>query len=107
VNSKYTMAGPQLGQSISQQVFFSSSKDSLSTPCVLRPMNTHVSSATSEMDLSTKNRKKEKERLKSSAQPLLGSWSRTGTRGSTANTVDTELSTNHLTAGITCNGAER
>jgi cyclic nucleotide gated channel alpha 3 len=100
------MAGPQLGQSISQQGIFSSSKDSLSAPCVSRPLNTHVSTTTSEMDLSRKNQKKDKNRLKSSEQPLLGSWSRSGTRGSTANTIDTGMSTNHL-AGANCNGADR
>lgn len=93
------MAAPQLGQSISQQRFYSYSRDSLSTPCVSRPIHSHVSTTTSEIDLSRKNRKKERAKLKLGEQPLLGSWSRTGTRESNANTIGTTASTNHLTTG--------
>lgn len=95
---------PQLGPSFSQQGFFSTSRDSLSLTGACgstthRPaMHAHVSAAKSEMDLSNrKNRKKERGRLKNSGeQPLLGSWSRSGTRESNTNTIGTATSTHHL-----------
>lgn len=125
-----------MGPSFSQQAFFSTSRDSLSlagacgTTSSQRPtLNPHVSAAKSEMDLTNrKNRKKERGRLKAASgeQPLLGSWSRSGTRESNANTIDTATSTHHLaptTSGNNnnsnnnnngnsstnndCNGAER
>lgn len=114
------MSGPQLGQSISQQGFFSS-RDSLSavgtaTSTTTRPLHTHVSATTSEMDLSRKDRKRERSKLKPGDQPLLGSWSRTGPRESNANVMipcANRASTNHLASapcgatGTTCNGADR
>ncbi|XP_049541341.1 potassium/sodium hyperpolarization-activated cyclic nucleotide-gated channel 1 isoform X1 [Anopheles darlingi] len=120
VSSKLGMSGPQLGQSISQQGFFSS-RDSLSavgtaTSTTTRPLHTHVSATTSEMDLSRKDRKRERSKLKPGDQPLLGSWSRTGPRESNANVMipcANRASTNHLASapcgatGTTCNGADR
>uniref|UniRef100_A0AAG5DDK6 Cyclic nucleotide-binding domain-containing protein n=1 Tax=Anopheles atroparvus TaxID=41427 RepID=A0AAG5DDK6_ANOAO len=113
VSSKLGMSGPQLGQSISQQGFFSS-RDSLSATGTSRPLHSHVSATTSEMDLSRKDRKRERSKLKAGDQPLLGSWSRTGPRESNANAMGpcaTRASTNHLAApcgtGSTCNGADR
>ncbi|XP_052566255.1 cyclic nucleotide-gated channel rod photoreceptor subunit alpha isoform X6 [Culex pipiens pallens] len=114
VSAKLGMSGPQLGQSISQQGFFSSSRDSLSASGTSRPLHSHVSATTSEMDLSRKDRKRERSKLKSGDQPLLGSWSRTGPRESNAGTTATgatRASTNHLVppcgTGSTCNGADR
>uniref|UniRef100_A0A2C9GPL5 Uncharacterized protein n=1 Tax=Anopheles arabiensis TaxID=7173 RepID=A0A2C9GPL5_ANOAR len=115
VSSKLGMSGPQLGQSISQQGFFSS-RDSLSASGTSRPLHSHVSATTSEMDLSRKDRKRERSKLKAADPPLLGSWSRTGPRESNANAMGpcatTRASTNHLAAapcgtGSTCNGADR
>lgn len=101
----------QLGQSISQQGFFSSSRDSLTAQCVTRTsQHSHVSATASEMDLSrnSKNKRKERGRLKAGEQPLLGSWNRTGGgRCSNANTLGTLTSTNHLNSGNSCNGTER
>lgn len=98
------MPRPHFGQSISQQGFFSSSRDSISPPCgVTRTSHAHVSATASEMDLSRKNRRKE--RLKAGEQPLLGSWNRTDGRGSNANTLGTNASSNHLGSG--CNGTDR
>lgn len=73
------------------------------------------------MDLSRKNRRtKERGRLKGGEQPLLDSWNRTGARGSMANTLATNASSNHLSSagavgvvgGATgtvggCNGTDR
>ncbi|XP_049298023.1 cyclic nucleotide-gated cation channel alpha-3 isoform X4 [Anopheles funestus] len=115
VSSKLGMSGPQLGQSISQQGFFSS-RDSLAASGTSRPLHSHVSATTSEMDLSRKDRKRERSKLKAGDPPLLGSWSRTGPRESNANAMGpcaTRASTNHLAApcgtgtGSTCNGADR
>ncbi|XP_053688199.1 cyclic nucleotide-gated cation channel alpha-3 [Sabethes cyaneus] len=113
VSAKLGMSGPQLGQSISQQGFFSS-RDSLSASGTTRPLHSHVSATTSEMDLSRKDRKRERSKLKASDQPLLGSWSRTGPRESNAHTTTTaatRASSNHLVppcgTGSTCNGADR
>ncbi|XP_062543163.1 cyclic nucleotide-gated cation channel beta-1 [Armigeres subalbatus] len=118
VSAKLGMTGPQLGQSISQQGFFSS-RDSLAASAASRPLHSHVSATTSEMDLSRKDRKRERSKLKSSDQPLLGSWSRSGPRESAAHTTAsaaaaaaaTRASSNHLAApcgtGSTCNGADR
>ncbi|XP_055620069.1 potassium/sodium hyperpolarization-activated cyclic nucleotide-gated channel 1 isoform X3 [Toxorhynchites rutilus septentrionalis] len=113
VSAKLGMSGPQLGQSISQQGFFSS-RDSLSASGTSRPLHSHVSATTSEMDLSRKDRKRERSKLKSGDQPLLGSWSRTGPRESNAQTAAaaaTRASSNHLvppgSTGSTCNGADR
>lgn len=80
-----------------------------------------MSATASEMDLSRKNRRKERGRLKGGEQPLLGSWNRTGGgtagaggpggggggggRGSMANTLGTNASSNHLGSG--CNGTDR
>ena len=103
VGSKFGMPRPHFGQSISQQGFFSSSRDSISPPCVNRQTHSHVSATASEMDLSSrKNRRKERGRLKGGEQPLLDSWNRTGGRGSNANTLGTNASSNHLGSG--CNG---
>lgn len=151
------MSRPHFGQSISQQGFFSSSRDSISPPCggvsssgvvgggvggggcvggasiiggagglsggghtgssavgnsgsggagSNRAPHSHVSATASEMDLSRKNRKKERGRLKGGEQPLLGSWNRTDNRhGSMANTLGTNVSSNHLGSG--CNGTDR
>lgn len=113
VNTKSMMNRPQFGQSISQQGFFSTSRDSISPSmqCATRTSHTHVSATASEMDLSRKNRRKERSRLKAGEQPLLDSWNRTGARGSTANTLGTNTSSNHLgsTAPPTggCNGTDR
>lgn len=121
-NAKAMMNRPQFGQSISQQGFFSTSRDSISPPCATRTTHTHVSATASEMDLSRKNRRtKERGRLKGGEQPLLDSWNRTGARGSMANTLATNASSNHLSsaggvgvgaAGATgtvggCNGTDR
>ncbi|XP_055537252.1 cyclic nucleotide-gated cation channel alpha-3 isoform X2 [Wyeomyia smithii] len=113
VSAKLGMSGPQLGQSISQQGFFSS-RDSLSASGTTRPLHSHVSATTSEMDLSRKDRKRERSKLKAGDQPLLGSWSRTGPRESNAHTTTTaatRASSNHLVppcgTGSTCNGADR
>ncbi|XP_058830938.1 potassium/sodium hyperpolarization-activated cyclic nucleotide-gated channel 1 isoform X2 [Topomyia yanbarensis] len=113
VSAKLGMSGPQLGQSISQQGFFSS-RDSLAASGTSRPLHSHVSATTSEMDLSRKDRKRERSKLKASDQPLLGSWSRTGPRESNAHTMAaaaTRASSNHLVPqgvpGSTCNGADR
>lgn len=121
VSSKFGMSRPHFGQSISQQGFFSSSRDSISPPCVPRTPHSHVSATASELDLSRNNRRKERCRLKGGEQPLLGSWNRTGGRGSNANTLGTNASTNHLSSGGggggvgatgaggtgTCNGNDR
>lgn len=108
VSSKFGMSGPQLGQSISQQGFFSTSRESLAAPCVTRTIHTHVSATASEMDLTRKNRKtKESSRLKQGEQPLLGSWNRTGGRESNANTLGTLPSSNHLNSANSCNGTDR
>lgn len=96
-----------MGQSISQQGFFSSSRDSLSAQCVTRTSHSHVSATASEMDLSRNNKRKERGRLKPGEQPLLGSWNRTGGRESNANTIGTIPSSNHLNSGNSCNGTER
>lgn len=110
-NTKSAMNRPQFSQSISQQGFFSTSRDSISPQCATRTSHTHVSATASEMDLSRKNRRKERGRLKAGEQPLLDSWNRTGARGSTANTLGTNASSNHLgsTAPQTggCNGTDR
>ncbi|XP_021695213.1 cyclic nucleotide-gated cation channel alpha-3 [Aedes aegypti] len=121
VSAKLGMTGPQLGQSISQQGFFSS-RDSLAASGASRPLHSHVSATTSEMDLSRKDRKRERSKLNSSDQPLLGSWSRTGPRESAAHVTSaaaaaaasaaaTRASSNHLAppcgTGSTCNGADR
>nr|XP_029725134.1 cyclic nucleotide-gated cation channel alpha-3 [Aedes albopictus] len=122
VSAKLGMTGPQLGQSISQQGFFSS-RDSLAASGASRPLHSHVSATTSEMDLSRKDRKRERSKLKASDQPLLGSWSRSGPRESAAHTTAsaaaaaaaaaaaTRASSNHLAppcgTGSTCNGADR
>ncbi|XP_031619654.1 cyclic nucleotide-gated cation channel alpha-3 isoform X2 [Contarinia nasturtii] len=109
--TKSTMNRPQFSQSISQQGFFSTSRDSISPQCPTRTSHTHVSATASEMDLSRKNRRKERGRLKAGEQPLLDSWNRTGARGSTVNTLGTNASSNHL--GTTCappggcNGTDR
>lgn len=110
MNSKLIMNRPQFGQSISQQGFFSTSRDSISPPCVTTASHTHVSATASEMDLSRKNRRKERGRLKPGEQPLLDTWNRTGARGSTANTLGTMASSNHLgstAGGPGCNGTDR
>lgn len=72
VNSKLGMPRPQIGQSISQQGFFSS-RDSLSVipGCVSHPLHSY-SATTSDMDLSRKNESTSK--LKPGEQPLLGTW---------------------------------
>ncbi|XP_058460626.1 cyclic nucleotide-gated cation channel alpha-3 isoform X1 [Malaya genurostris] len=113
VSAKLGMSGPQLGQSISQQGFFSS-RDSLAASGTSRPLHSHVSATTSEMDLSRKDRKRERGKLKAGDQPLLGSWSRTGPRESNAHTMAaaaTRASSNHLVppcgTGSSCNGADR
>nr|XP_029734317.1 cyclic nucleotide-gated channel cone photoreceptor subunit alpha-like [Aedes albopictus] len=77
VSAKLGMTGPQLGQSISQQGFFSS-RDSLAASGASRPLHSHVSATTSEMDLSRKDRKRERSKLKASDQPLLGFGRRSG-----------------------------
>lgn len=101
------MPRPHFGQSISQQGFFSSSRDSISAPCATRTSHSHVSATASEMDLSRQKRRKSQGRLKSGDQPLLlGPWNRAGGgRNSNANTLATNTSTNHLGSG--CNGTDR
>ncbi|KAG5670425.1 hypothetical protein PVAND_000691 [Polypedilum vanderplanki] len=97
VNSKLGMPRPQIGQSISQQGFFSS-RDSLSVPCVSQPLHSY-SATTSDMDLSRKNEGKSSSKLKSNEQPLLGSWNpSTAPRESLAHPTATSASTNHLTS---------
>lgn len=97
VNSKIGMPRPQIGQSISQQGFFSS-RDSLSVPCVSHPLHSY-STATSDMDLSRKNESKSSSKLKPGDQPLLGSWNpSTAPRESIAHPTATSASTNHLTS---------
>jgi cyclic nucleotide gated channel alpha 3 len=99
VNSKLGMPRPQIiGQSISQQGFFSS-RDSLSVPCVSQPLHSY-STATSDMDLSRRNESKSSSKLKPGEQPLLGSWNpSTGQRDSLiAHPTATSASTNHLTS---------
>jgi len=97
VNSKLGMPRPQIGQSISQQGFFSS-RDSLSVPCVSQPLHSY-SATTSDMDLSRKNESKSSSKLKPGEQPLLGSWNpSTAPRESIANPAATSASTNHLTS---------
>lgn len=87
-----------------------------------------VAAAKSDMDLSRRNRKKERGRLKAGEQPLLDPWSRSGTRESNANTIGTATSTHQIatsgnnnsnnnnnsgnnnngnSSNIDCNGAER
>lgn len=107
--NKSAMNRPQFSQSISQQGFFSTSRDSISPQCATRTSHTHVSATASEMDLSRKNRRKERSRLKAGEQPLLDTWNRTGARGSTANTLGTNASSNHLgsTGPPGCNGTDR
>lgn len=112
INSKANMNRPHFGQSISQQGFFSVSRDSISPPCATRTAHAHVSATASEMDLTRRNRRmKERGRLKSGDQPLLDSWTRSGTRGSTANTLATNASSNHLSGAPNiaggCNGTDR
>lgn len=99
VNSKLGMPRPQIGQSISQQGFFSSSRDSLSVPCVSQPLHSHVSATTSEMDLSRKGQMKDRSKLKPGEQPLLGSWNPPPPSESRPPTVGTSASTNHLNSG--------
>lgn len=112
-NTKAVMNRPQFSQSISQQGFFSTSRDSISPQCATRTSHTHVSATASEMDLSRKNRRKERGRLKTGEQPLLDSWNRMGARGSTANTLGTNASSNHLGSTVPppppggCNGTDR
>lgn len=112
-NTKAVMNRPQFSQSISQQGFFSTSRDSISPQCATRTSHTHVSATASEMDLSRKNRRKERGRLKAGEQPLLDSWNRMGARGSTANTLGTNASSNHLGSTAAppppggCNGTDR
>jgi hypothetical protein len=90
-------ARPQIGQSISQQGFFSS-RDSLSVPCVSQPLHSY-SATTSDMDLSRKNESKSSSKLKTGEQPLLGSWNpSTAPRESIAHPTATCASTNHLTS---------
>ena len=100
--------GAQIGQSISQQKIFLSSRDSLSIPCVSQPLHPHVSNTTaSEMDLSKQLDKKDRSKLKPGEQPLLGgSWNSAG-RGSNANApaigvqgagVGTTASVNYLSS---------
>ncbi|XP_022918672.1 cyclic nucleotide-gated channel rod photoreceptor subunit alpha isoform X2 [Onthophagus taurus] len=102
----------KLGMSRSrQQHLYSSSHDSIPTPCVTRPTNV-VSSAASELDLSRKTRRRDlRGRLKlpasvalasSGEAPLLGGW-RT-TPGSTSGT--NPPSSNHLNSTSSCNGTE-
>ncbi len=93
------MPRPQIGQSISQQGFFSS-RDSLSVPCVSQPLHSY-SAATSDMDLSRKNESKSSSKLKPGEQPLLSSWNpstSTAQRESIAHPTATSASTNHLTS---------
>ncbi|CAO1421312.1 unnamed protein product [Diamesa serratosioi] len=110
VNSKLGMPRPQIGQSISQQGFFSS-RDSLSAPCVSQPLHSY-SAATSDMDLSRKNESKDSGKLKPGEQPLLGSWNTSaGPRGSISanNPPATSASINHLNSnnGNGVSNAER
>lgn len=111
VNSKLGMPRPQIGQSISQQGFFSS-RDSLSVPCVSQPLHSY-SATTSDMDLSRKNESKSCSKLKPGEQPLLGSWnpSTAAPRESMAHPTATSASTNHLTSnngnGVNSNSADR
>lgn len=106
------MPRPQIGQSISQQGFFSS-RDSLSVPCVSQPLHSHVSATTSEMDLSRKSQNKDRSKLKPGEQPLLGSWNpvQPAQPESRPPTVGTSASTNHLNSGNgngdNCANAER
>lgn len=94
------MPRPQIGQSISQQGFFSS-RDSLSVPCVSQPLHSY-SATTSDMDLSRKNESKSSSKLKPGEQPLLGSWNPSSSGGlpreSLAHPTATSASTNHLTS---------
>lgn len=105
------MPRPQIGQSISQQGFFSS-RDSLSVPCVSQPLHSY-SATTSDMDLSRKNESKSTSKLKPGEQPLLGSWnpSTVAPRESIAHPTATSASTNHLNSnngnGVTNNNADR
>jgi hypothetical protein len=111
VNSKLGMPRPQIGQSISQQGFFSS-RDSLSVPCVSQPLHSY-SATTSDMDLSRKNESKVSNKLKPGEQPLLGSWnpSTVAPRESLAHPTATSASTNHLSSnngnGVNNNNADR
>jgi cyclic nucleotide gated channel alpha 3 len=112
VNSKLGMPRPQIGQSISQQGFFSS-RDSLSVPCVSQQPLHSYSATTSDMDLSRKNESKSTSKLKPGEQPLLGSWnpSTVAPRESIAHPTATSASTNHLNSnngnGVTNNNADR
>ena len=105
------MPRPQIGQSISQQGFFSS-RDSLSVPCVSQPLHSY-SATTSDMDLSRKNESKSSSKLKPGEQPLLGSWnpSTVAPRELIAHPTATSASTNHLTSnngnGVNNNNADR
>ena len=111
VNSKLGMPRPQIGQSISQQGFFSS-RDSLSVPCVSQPLHSY-SATTSDMDLSRKNESRGSSKLKPGEQPLLGSWnpSTLAPRESIGHPTATSASTNHLNTnngnGVPNNNAER
>lgn len=111
-STKLMMNRPQFGQSISQQGFFSASRESISPQCAARTSHTHVSATASEMDLSRKNRRIECGRLKAGDQSLLGPWNRTGARGSTAITLATMPSSNHLGSTAQqppggCNGSDQ
>lgn len=104
------MPRPQIGQSISQQGFFTS-RDSLSAPCVSQPLHSY-SAATSDMDLSRKNENKDCGKLKAGEQPLLGSWNPSaGPRESISanNPPATSASINHLNSnnGNGVSNAER
>lgn len=97
----------QIGQSISQQKIFLSSRDSLSVPCVSQPLHPHVSTnTTSEMDLSKSHDKKDRSKLKPGEQPLLGgSWNSAPRGSNAANTpgvqgagVGTTASVNYLSS---------
>lgn len=98
VNSKLGMPRSQIGQSISQQGFFSS-RDSLSIPCVSQPLHSY-SATTSDMDLSRKNDNNKAKKMKPGEQPLLGSWnpSSAAPRDSMAHPTTASVSTNHLTS---------
>ncbi|CRL07220.1 CLUMA_CG020201, isoform A [Clunio marinus] len=111
VNSKLGMPRSQIGQSISQQGFFSS-RDSLSVPCVSQPLHSYSATA-SDIDLSRKTDGKNSSKLKAAEQPLLGSWNPTAVvpRESQVNPTVSSLSTNHLTSnnsnGASNNNPER
>lgn len=93
------MSHSQFGASISQQGFFSASRDSLA-----KTTQSQMSTTTSEVDLTKRHQRKN--RLKGSEQPLLNTTGSTGNQGCSQTQIHAS-SANHLNSGNSCNGTDR